>query len=101
MEWERLDSDFSSSVRLVGNKLIIQPYRPDIDAGYYTCIAYNDDVMSNSTIYLGNQHSIEEFSRNIQIKIIKIPIGIDQEKVIELSCNPGNIHCCLKKEVTV
>ena len=69
--------------------MIITSFKPSIDSGLYGCKVYNGQLMSNSTIYLGNENSIEEISGNINIRIMKMPIGNGDEKIMELSCSPS------------
>ena len=90
LEWFKLDGKFSSSVKIVGNKLHIGSFNPSIDTGLYGCKVYNGQLMSESRIYLGSEEKNEaDFSGNIHIKITKMPIGLGVEKTMELSCNPS------------
>ncbi len=90
MEWFKLDGNFSSSVKIIGNKLHISSFDPSIDKGYYGCKAYNGQLTSQSSFYLGSEEKDEaEYPGNIHIRISKMPIGLGVEKTMELSCNPS------------
>lgn len=71
--------------------MIIDPYVPKDDFGYYTCVAVNGQQSTNSSVYLESYNSIDiNMAKNIQIRISKIPIEIDDdERRIELTC----FHC--------
>ena len=90
LEWIKLEGDFSPRVKLIGNKLIIDPYRQYYDSGFYVCVGFNGKLSSNSSVFLENQNEVS--TRNVKIKITKLPLEIGDEKIIELKCNPGNLN---------
>jgi hypothetical protein len=100
LEWFKLDGNFSSSVRINGNKLSIDSFDPSIDAGIYGCKAYNGRLMSESTFYLDiDKEKQVNLSGSIHIKISKMPIGMGVEKTMELSCNPSMRNASLNNNL--
>jgi hypothetical protein len=69
-------------VQIVGNKLIINPYRQIYDKGQYLCSSqqYNASIYINENNYHFNQESLF-------IKISKLPQFENNKRRIELSCD--------------
>ena len=80
--WSKVNSQFSRRAKIVGNKLIIDPYRQTYDMGQYVC----SSQQNNATIYL-NEDSYHFKPESLFIKITKLPQSERNKRRIELSCD--------------
>jgi hypothetical protein len=82
LEWSKENGQFSRRVKIVGNKLIIDPYRQSYDIGQYVC----SSQQNNATIYL-NQNSYHFKPESLFIRISKLPQFEKNKQRIQLSCD--------------
>ncbi len=101
------------------NRLIIEPYNRDLDDGVYVCVGQIGPNIRNASITIddnrkfhtilnnnknnnindknGNKNSnnIEKLKYN-HIKVNKRPFELDNEKLVELICEPSKYLATLK-----
>lgn len=66
LEWLRLNGEFSRNLKILGNRIVINPYVDEMDSGTYKCIAYYDEdaYSSSDTIIIKRINSTEPINES-------------------------------------
>ena len=103
LEWFRLNGEFSRNLKIIGNRILINPYINEMDNGTYTCIAYYDDDYSSSASIIIERIKTNEAveTNNLSIKKYLKPIidlipnfnkNFHYDSFVKIDCNSLMMH---------